>query len=55
MRLLHNIENVHIGDVYKTIDIDCAELKQQLKAEKERLKYMERVKGLEMLLGHGVL
>lgn len=50
-----NLENVHIGDVYKAIDIDCAELKQQLKAEKERLKYMERVKGLEMLLEHGVL
>lgn len=49
------LENVHIGDVYKAIDADCAELKQQLKAEKERLKYMERVKGLEMLLGHRVL
>ncbi|MEG2750161.1 MAG: molecular chaperone DnaJ, partial [Acinetobacter sp.] len=49
------LENVHIGDVYKAIDADCVALKQQLKAEKERLKYMERVKGLEMLLGHGVL
>lgn len=49
------LENVHIGDVYKAIDIDCTALKQQLKAEKERLKYIERVKGLEMLLGSGVL
>lgn len=49
------LENVHIGDVYKAIDEDCVALKQQLKAEKERLKYMERVKGVEMLLGHGVL
>ena len=49
------LENVHIGDVYKAIDADCAELKLQLKAEKERLKYMERVTGVEMLLGHGVL
>lgn len=49
------LENVHIGDVYKAIDADCVALKQQLKAEKERLKYIERVKGLEMLLGHGVL
>ncbi|WP_089603840.1 molecular chaperone DnaJ [Acinetobacter piscicola] len=49
------LENVHIGDVYKAIDADCVALKQQLKTEKERLKYMERVKGLEMLLGHGVL
>lgn len=49
------LENVHIGDVYKAIDIDCVGLKQQLKVQKERLKYMERVKGLEMLLGQGVL
>lgn len=49
------LENMHVGDVYKAIDADCVALKQQLKAEKERLKYMERMKGLEMLLGHGVL
>lgn len=48
-------ENVHIGDVYKAIDADCAELKQQLKWEKGRLKYMKKVSGVEMLLGHGVL
>ena len=48
-------EHVHIGDVYKAIDADCAELKQQLKWEKERLKHMKKVSGVEMLLGHGVL
>ncbi|MFV5373197.1 molecular chaperone DnaJ [Acinetobacter pittii] len=48
-------EHVHIGDVYKAVDTDCAELKQQLKWEKERLKHMKKVSGVEMLLGHGVL
>ena len=48
-------EHVHVGDVYKAIDADCAELKQQLKWEKERLKHMKKVSGVEMLLGHGVL
>ncbi|MDR2060970.1 MAG: molecular chaperone DnaJ, partial [Acinetobacter sp.] len=48
-------EHVHISDVYKAIDTDCAELKQQLKWEKERLKHMKKVIGVEMLLGHGVL
>ncbi|MEB3791710.1 molecular chaperone DnaJ [Acinetobacter sp. IK40] len=48
-------EHLHIGDVYKAIDADCAELKQQLKWEKERLKHMKKVSGVEMLLGHGVL
>ncbi|MFI8033615.1 molecular chaperone DnaJ [Acinetobacter sp. ABJ_C3_5] len=48
-------EHLHISDVYKAIDADCAELKQQLKWEKERLKYMKKVSGVEMLLGHGVL
>jgi hypothetical protein len=48
-------EHVHIGDVYKAIDADCAKLKQQLKWEKERLKHMKKVSGVEMLLGHGVL
>ncbi|MEN5172943.1 molecular chaperone DnaJ [Acinetobacter higginsii] len=48
-------EHLHIGDVYKAIDTDCAELKQQLKWEKERLKHMKKVSGVEMLLGHGVL
>lgn len=48
-------EHVHIGDVYKAIDADCAELKKQLKWEKERLKHMKKVSGVEMLLGHGAL
>ena len=34
-------EHVHVGDVYKAIDADCAELKQQLKWEKERLKHIK--------------
>jgi len=50
-----NTKQLKMSDVYKVIDKDAAELKQQLKAEKERLKYMGRVKGVEMLLGHGVL
>lgn len=48
-------EHVHMSDVYKAIDADCAELKQQLKWEKERLKHMKKVSGVEMLLEHGVL
>lgn len=48
-------EHVHISDVYKAIDTDCAELKQQLKWEKERLKHMKKVSGVEMLLEHGML
>lgn len=43
-------EHVHISDVYKAIDADRAELKQQLKWEKERLKHMKKVSGVEMLL-----
>ncbi|MHA3891212.1 molecular chaperone DnaJ [Acinetobacter sp. GXMZU3951] len=48
-------EHVHMSDVYKAIDADCTELKQQLKWEKERLKHMKKVSGVEMLLGHGAL
>ncbi|PVZ90340.1 molecular chaperone DnaJ [Serratia sp. S1B] len=48
-------EHVHISDVYKAIDADCATLKQQLKWEKERLKHMKKVSGVEMLMEHGVL
>ncbi|WIH75106.1 molecular chaperone DnaJ [Acinetobacter baumannii] len=48
-------EHVHISDVYKAVDTDCAELKQQVKWEKERLKHMKKVSGLETLLGHGAL
>ncbi len=56
-QLVKNVkaEHVHISDVYKAVDADCAELKQQLKWEKERLKHMKKVRGVEMLLGHGVL
>ncbi|MFN0296926.1 molecular chaperone DnaJ [Acinetobacter albensis] len=46
---------IQIADLYKKLDADCAELKQQVKREKERLKYMGKLKGLEMLLGNGVL
>lgn len=48
-------EHVQIGDVYKAIDADCAELKQQVKWGKARLKHMKKVSGVEMLLGHGIL
>ncbi|QUY35971.1 coiled-coil domain-containing protein [Acinetobacter junii] len=48
-------EHLHMSDVYKAIDMDCAELKLQLKWEKERLKHMKKVSGVEMLLGHGEL
>ena len=48
-------EHLHISDVYKAIDADCAELKQQLKWEKERLKHMKKLSGVEMLLGCGVI
>lgn len=46
---------LQITDLYKQIDADTTAIKQQVKWEKERLKYMSRVKGLEMLLGQGRL
>ncbi|AXY59403.1 molecular chaperone DnaJ [Acinetobacter sp. WCHAc010052] len=46
---------LQISDLYAQIDEDTSALKQQLKWEKERLKYMGKVKGMEMLLGNGVL
>ena len=46
---------IQIADLYKKLEADCTELKQQVKLEKERLKYMGKLKGLEMLLGNGVL
>ena len=46
---------IQIADMYKKLEADCAELKQQVKWEKERLKYMGKLKGLEMLLGSGAL
>ena len=39
---------LQISDLYAQIDEDTSTLKQQLKWEKERLKYMGKVKGLEM-------
>jgi len=50
-----NTKQLKMSDVYKVIDKDIAELKQQLKWEKERLKHMKKVSGVEILLGHGVL
>lgn len=46
---------LQMSDLYKQIDADTSALKQQVKWEKERLKYMSRVKGLEMLFEHGAL
>ena len=46
---------IQIADMYKKLEADCVELKQQVKWEKERLKYMGKLKGLGMLLGNGVL
>ena len=48
-------KNMQIKDVYKVIDGDVSVLKEQVRWEKERLKYMEKVKGLEVLLENGVL
>ena len=47
-----NTKQLKMSDVYKVIDKDAAELKQQLKWEKERLKHMKKVSGVEMLLVH---
>ncbi len=46
---------LNIEQLYKQIDADVSVLKQQLKAEKQRLMYMGKESGLEMLLEHGVL
>ena len=50
-----NTKQLKMSDVHKVIDKDAAELRQQVKWEKERLKHMKKVSGVEMLLGHGVL
>lgn len=55
LKVKNSSNPIQIADMYKKLEADCAELKQQVKWEKERLKYMSRVKGLEMLLGNGVL
>jgi hypothetical protein len=46
---------VKITNLYKQVDADTSALKQQLKGEKERLKYMKKLKGLEMLMENGAL
>lgn len=48
-------EQLNITDLYKQIDADVSIVKQQLKAEKQRLVYMGKESGLEMLLEHGAL
>jgi len=50
-----HIVKVKITDLYKQVDVDTSAMKKQLKGEKERLKYMKKVSGVEMLLEHGVL
>ena len=46
---------LNLADLYKQMDLEISALKQQLKAEKQRLMYMGKESGLEMLLEHGVL
>ena len=46
---------VKITDLYKQVDADTSALKKQLKGEKERLKYMKKMSGVEMLMEYGVL
>ena len=46
---------VQIADLYKQIDEDTLAIKQQIKVEKERLRYIKKVSGLEMFLRHGIL
>lgn len=46
---------VKITDLYKQVDADTSTLKKQLKGEKERLKYMKKASGVEMLMEHQVL
>ncbi|WP_180039517.1 MULTISPECIES: molecular chaperone DnaJ [unclassified Acinetobacter] len=46
---------LNIEQLYKQIDADVSTVKQQLKAEKQRLSFMGKESGLEMLLEHGGL
>ena len=46
---------LNIEQLYKQIDADVSNVKHQLKAEKQRLNFMGKESGLEMLLEHGVL
>ena len=48
-------KNMKVKDVYKVIDADVVVLKEQVKWEKERLKYMGKMSGLELLLENNVL
>ncbi|MBU3846465.1 MAG: molecular chaperone DnaJ [Candidatus Acinetobacter avistercoris] len=48
-------KNMQIKDVYKVIDRDVVDLKEQLKWEKERLSYIAKQKGLEQLLAQMAL
>ncbi|MEB3767583.1 molecular chaperone DnaJ [Acinetobacter sp. MD2] len=50
LQSLHVAKQVNIAQVYKSIDADCTELKQQLTAEKKRLQFMGKASGVEMLL-----
>lgn len=50
-----HIGKVKITDLYRQVDADTSALKKQLKGEKERLKYMKKVSGIEMLIEHQVL
>lgn len=46
---------LNITQLYKQIDADVSAVKQQLKAEKQRLNFMGKESGLKMLLEHQVL
>lgn len=46
---------LNIMDLYKQIDVDVSAVKQHFKAEKQRLSFMGKESGLEMLLEKGVL
>lgn len=50
-----HIGKVKITDLYKQVDTDTSAMKKQLKGEKERLKYMKKVSGIEILMGNKVL
>ena len=50
-----NTKQLKMSDMYKVIDKDAAELRQQVKWEKERLKHMKKVSGVKILMEHGVL
>jgi hypothetical protein len=55
LKVKQSSNSIQIADLYKKLEADCAELKQQVKWEKDRLKYMSKLKGLEMLLENGVI